>query len=346
MTEYLTGVEILDKHQIEQQLSTGSPDLDQLIGGIQRGLFYFFYGNKNLMETLFQYMTVQALKNNDRGKPIVVYMLLGNYRKERTNLGLEELATLVEDSGFHMWEALKRVHIFTASSADQQVLLVRGLIKLLMEEDNVNLVIVRGIYKLAKDDPRVRNRHIVYEEVQQSINSLRNICAEKRIPIVASGRESTAKTKRKPMPESSLFLRHCANVIIYLRRRNKGSKYNRAFLIDHPIKPLGSVEYHYVVDIKLGRETKPFRMSYQEMVDKLRKEFQDPLRSENRRTAFDLLVQTWSDELGAMSYAESFKLLDLMLMVSTLENRNLLEKVYSRFDSLDRRLSRLEDASM
>jgi hypothetical protein len=78
MTEYLTGVEILDRHQVEQQLSTGSPELDQLIGGIQRELFYFFYGNKNLMETLLQHMTVQALKTNDRGKPIVVYMLLGN----------------------------------------------------------------------------------------------------------------------------------------------------------------------------------------------------------------------------------------------------------------------------
>ena len=345
MTEYITGVEMLDRQQTEAQLSTGSPELDQLIGGVQRGLFYFFYGNKALMETLFQHMTVQALAANEHGRPIVVYMLLGNYRKERTNLGLEELAELIEDSGFSMWEALKRVQIFTASSADQQVLLVDGLIKLLMEKDNVSLVIVRGIYKLARDDPRVRNRHVVYEEVQQSINSLRNICAEKRIPIVASGRDSTAKTKRKPMPESSLFLRHCANVIIYLRRRSKASKYNRAFLIDHPLKPLGSVEYHYVVDIKMGRETKPFRMSYQELVDKLRKEFQDPLRSENRRTAFDMLVQAWSDELGAMSYAESFKLLDLMLMVSTLENRNLLEKVYSRLDSLDRRLSRLEDAS-
>ncbi len=40
---------------------------------------------------------------------------------------------LVEDSGFHMWEALKRVQIFTASSADQQVLLVEGLIRLLMD---------------------------------------------------------------------------------------------------------------------------------------------------------------------------------------------------------------------
>ncbi|MCB2171593.1 hypothetical protein KQH65_02515, partial [archaeon] len=275
-----------------------------------------------------------------------VYMLLGNYRKERTNLGLEELAELMEDSGYHLWEALQRVQIFTASSADQQVLLVEGLIRLLMEENNVSLVIVRGIYKLAKDDPRIRNRHVVYEEVQQSINNLRNICAERRIPIVASGRDSSAKTKRKPMPESSLFLRHCANVIIYLRKRGKDSRYNRAFLVDHPLRPLGSVEYHYVVDFKMGRETKPFRMSYQELVDRLRKEFQDPLRSENRRTAFEHLLQAWSDELGAMSYAESFKMLDLMLFISTLENRSLLEKANNRMDSFDRRIKRLEDALM
>jgi hypothetical protein len=346
MTEYITGVEMLNRHHFECELSTGSPELDKLIGGIQRELFYFFYGDKVLIESLLQNMTVQALGSNERGKPIVVYMILGNYRKEHTNLGLEELAELIEDSGFHLWEALKRVQIFTASSADQQVLLVEGLIKLLEEEENVSLVIVRGIYKLVRDDPRIRNRHVVYEEVQSSINSLRNICAEKGIPIVASGRESNAKTKRNPMPESSLYLRHCANVIIYLRKRSKGSKYNRAFLIDHPLKPLGSVEYHYVVDFKLGRETKPFRMSYQELVDKLRKEFKDPLRSENRRTAFDHLVQAWSDEMGAMSYAESFKLLDLILMVSVLENRNLLEKVFSQLDSLDRRLIRLEEASI
>lgn len=331
------------RNQQDSQLSTGSPELDKLVGGIQNSLFYFFYGEKQLMEILFQHMTVNALATNDKGKPIVVYMLLGNYRKERTNLGLEELAELIEDSGFHMWEALKRVQIFTASSADQQALLVQSLIDLVSEENNVSLVIVRGIYKLAKDDPRIRNRHVVYEEIQSSINSLRNICAEKRIPIVASGRTSEEKTKRKPMPESSLFLKHCANVIIYLRGRKKGSKYNRAFLVDHPLRGLGSVEYHYVVDFKMGRETKPFRMSYQELVDKLRKEFQAPLRSENRRTAFDYLVQAWSDELGAMSYAESFKMLDLMLFISTLENRSILVKVSDELDRLGKRLDRLEE---
>ena len=248
MTTYITGQDMLERYPVGDKLSTGSPELDQLMGGIQRELFYFFYGEKKLIETLFQYITVQALSLNEQGKPVVVYMLLGNYRKERTNLGLEELAELIEDSGFHMWEALRRVWIFTASSADQQLLLIDSLTSLLLEEKNVSLVIVRGIYKLARDDPRQRDRHVVYEEIQTSINSLRQICAEKRIPIVASGRICNSNIGYKPMPESSLFLRHCANVIIYLRARKKDSKYNRAFLIDHPVKPLGSIEYNYVVD--------------------------------------------------------------------------------------------------
>jgi len=346
LTEYISGLEMLEISQECLRLSTGSPELDELIGGVQRGLFYLFYGKKSLIEPLFQHMTVQGLADNERGKPTVVYMLLGNYRKERTNLGLEELAELIEDSGFHMWEALKRVQVFTASSADQQVLLVEGLIRLLMVDNNVSLVIVRGIYKLAKDDPRQRNRHVVYEEVQSSINHLRRICAERGIPIVASGRDSNIKNTMKPLPESSLFLRHCANIIVYLRGREKSSKYNRAFLIDHPFKPLGSVEYHYVVDYKMGRETKPFRMSYQEMIDRLRKEFKEPLRSENRRTAFEMLIQAWSDELGAMSYAESFKILDLMLMTSTLENRSILENIRKQLEEIVTRINHLEDASM
>ncbi len=206
----------------------------------------------------------------------------------------------------------------------------------------MSLVLVRGIYKLAKDDARQRDRHRVYEEVQRSINDLRQLCAERSIPLVTSGRVIKPRFSATPVPESSMFLRHTANVIVYLRRRGRGSRFNLAFLIDHPAKPPASVEYSYKVESNVGRETKPFRMSYQELVDRLRREFQEPLRSESRRTAFDLLVRAWSDELGAMSYAESFKMLDLMLLISALENRSLLEDALKRLETQQARLQRLE----
>jgi hypothetical protein len=343
MTEFITALHYSKRTKSETRLSTGSPELDNLIDSIKPSLFYLFYGEKQLIEFLFLHLVTNALNRNSRGCPTVAYMLLGNYRRERTNLSVEELAYLVEDAGFQMWEAMQRIQIFTASSADQQTLLVEELIKLLEREDNISLVIVRGIYKLAKDDARVRNRHVVWEEIQRSMIQLSQICARRGIPIVASGREVKIKGKVLPQPESSSFLRHLANVIIYLRKRQKDSQYNRAFLVDHPVKALGSVQYRFKVNEKLGRETKPFRQSFQELVERLRREFREPLINKNRKTAFDLLLQVWVSELGAMSYAESFKILDLMLLVSGIENRRLIADILRHQQIQDMKLKRISE---
>ena len=144
-----------------------------------------------------------------------------------------------------------------------------------------------------------------------------------------------------PQPESSSFLRHLANVIIYLRKRQKDSKFNRAFLVDHPVKAPSSVEYGFTVNEKLGRETKPFRQSFQELVERLRREFQEPLIDRKRKTSFDLILEAWASELGAMSYAESFKMLDLMLLVSSIDNRKRIEDLTRRMRIHDVKMKRI-----
>ena len=81
----------------------------------------------------------------------------------------------------------------------------------------------------------------------------------------------------------------------------------------------------------MGRETKPFRRMFQETVERLRNELRDPLIELSRKTAFDHLLEAWAGEQGAMSYAESFKLLDLLLMVSLLDNRSKLDELTQLF---------------
>ena len=61
----------------------------------------------------------------------------------------------------------------------------------------------------------------------------------------------------------------------------------------------------------------------------------------HRKNAFELLVEAWTAELGSMSYAESFKMLDLILLVSVLENRSLHEDVKRRLQVLESKLNRL-----
>ncbi len=341
MSGFTSGLELLLSGS-KCILSTGSPELDALVGGIRRGMFYLFYGEKELIEVLFRYLIANALKPREgSGRPVVVYMLCGNYRRERTEIGVEGLVELVEASGYGMEEALRRIHILTASSADQQALLIDELIGVLDREPEVSLVLIRGIFKLHSDDARVRNRHVVREEVQRSINAFSQLCAERGVPIVASGRPK--KARLIPRPESSSFLRHVANAIVYLRGRGKGARFNRAFLLSHPGKPPGSTEYAFEVNGELGRDTPPFRQTFHELVARLRREFQDALIRVERREAFDLLIEAWSAELGAVSFAETVKLLDLLFLVSVVENRSVGEALKRSVEDLDERITRIED---
>ena len=79
------------------------------------------------------------------------------------------------------------------------------------------------------------------------------------------------------------------------------------------------------------------------MISKLRREFQDALISVERREAFDHLVGAWSAELGAMSFAESLKLLDLLFLVAVVENRSLGESLGARIRILEERICRVEE---
>lgn len=38
------------------------------------------------------------------------------------------------------------------------------------------------------------------------------------------------------MSESSSFLRHAANAVVYLRKRREGAGFIRAFLVSHPAR--------------------------------------------------------------------------------------------------------------
>jgi hypothetical protein len=91
----------------------------------------------------------------------------------------------------------------------------------------------------------------------------------------------------------------------------------------------------------LGRETKSVRQRFQEVLERLRREVKDPSVDVGRKEAFDQLVEAWASELGAMSYAESFKLLDLMLIISVLDNRKKQGEVIERIGIIEESLGKM-----
>jgi hypothetical protein len=61
-----------------------------------------------------------------------------------------------------------------------------------------------------------------------------------------------------------------------------------------------------------------------------------------RREAFDRLTEAWSAELGAITYAESLSLMDLILLTGLVEDRRISEELSGRLAEMEGRIEKLE----
>ena len=92
----------------------------------------------------------------------------------------------------------------------------------------------------------------------------------------------------------------------------------------------------------MGRLTQAARASFQDHLNRMRTEYKEAIVSKGRREAFDRLVEAWSSELGAISYAESLSLMDLILLTGEVDNRAYLEALRLKLDNLNAELSKAE----
>ena len=95
----------------------------------------------------------------------------------------------------------------------------------------------------------------------------------------------------------------------------------------------------------MGRTTPAIRMSFEDLLSRMRTEYKVALLSRGRRDAFDHIVEAWSAELGAISYAESFTLMDLLLLTGVIEDRRVTDELSLRLSDLERRVDELNHLS-
>ena len=95
----------------------------------------------------------------------------------------------------------------------------------------------------------------------------------------------------------------------------------------------------------MGRLTQATRASFEDHLHRMRTEYREALMSMGRREAFDRLVEAWSSELGAISYAESSSIMDLILLTGEVDNRTFLETMRLRLNDLDRMLNEAEQSA-
>jgi len=223
-----SALAILEKSDRSPSLSTGSPELDGLIGGLGAGLFHLFYSSDGggLSDGLLHRLLVEAVRDEVSR---AVYLVCGNYRRSRTVLDSEFLISLIEAEGLDLHDALSRIHVVCAFSERQQMRAPTLIRELLDNHSGFTLIAAQQVTKIFHGKHAIR--HESPTEFTGMISRLKGLCSGTGIVLVATCRPS-GRGRPIPLPEGGNFLRHAANSIVYMRTSPGGTL--SAHVVKHP----------------------------------------------------------------------------------------------------------------
>jgi len=339
MQSFVNALEEFQKRKVTARFKTGNSGLDDLFGGgLEPGLFYLFYGDDESVDPLIHRLLASSLQSivDEDSETKALYLNCGNYREEKTILDTQLLCSMIGRSGMDPLRELGRVHVFCAFSEEQQEDVVEKAQTFLEDNPEVKLVVVHHIAKLftrRQGDFTERMERI--QRLQNVIFKLWQTAAQRNIIFVASCRPIFSLRTKTPEPEGGRYLRHLASAVTHLRRVKKNQLSFSAHLLKHPC--IESRKTDYTLNMggeNVGRITTPFNIVLREEINRLKENYQKALKEPSRREAFNSLLQTWSSERGAMNNAEVPTALDAMLLTAVVDNRRLIQDLFSQMDAL------------
>jgi hypothetical protein len=169
------------------------------------------------------------------------------------------------------------------------------------------------------------------------VSKLKELCALHRIALVAS---CESKKKRGPVPEpmGGSYLRHTANVMVFLRSLSGGDV--SAQLVKHFDKKRTGKRVRLSGEEEeiLGRITKDsMRDRIQGSMSRLKGRYYEALKDDDMQRAFDSVWEDWNLEQGAMIYAQVVSALDLLNLTGVVSNRREIAVLKQRLEELEKR---------
>lgn len=331
---FTSALKVMNNRAEVPRLGTGSQRLDQLLGGIEPGRFYLFYGprKQKVADTLLYRLMVEAAKQEDCN---IVYVLCGNYRRDRTTLDSELLLSLIEEQELPVSSVLSRIHIICTFSENQLINTPKLVEEIIEKVGNIRLVAVQQISKLFYGEHAIRHQDPV--EFTGTVSKLKGLCVTNKI-ILAASCEAKKGKGLVPEPMGGSFLRHSANVICFLRPMKGGDI--SAHLLKHFDRQRDGkrVRFSDEEGKVLGRITKEsMRGRIQSMMTHLKKGYKEALKEDELQTAFQDLWKQWNLEQGAMIHAQVTSVLDLLNLTSALDNRREINQLKKRLAQLEQK---------
>ncbi|MBO3803123.1 MAG: hypothetical protein JTT11_04510 [Candidatus Brockarchaeota archaeon] len=338
----------LEEEAERPRATTGNGELDALIGGVELGRSYLFYGDSQealdgIVHGLLANSVLPAGKGGFGAKAL--YFNSCNYHRGKTVLNPSMLGEFAKRAGLDPEAVLGNVYSISAFNELQQPSAAREAAELVSRDGGIKLLVLHNLTAFVNTSRKPAEAYRALEEV---VGTAWRAACESGAAVVASCSSSGAGTGRAPKPPGGSLLRHRANVIVFLKRV-EGARAIRACLVKHPCKeapdsvvlraPEGG-------ESLMGRITPSFRQLFESQVEGLRKNFQNALLDPKHREAFNLLLkEAWSAEGHAMSNSGVPVTLDAMNLMANVHNRKCVAELRRALEELEARVERLEGSA-
>ncbi|MCW6159957.1 MAG: DNA repair and recombination protein RadA [Candidatus Micrarchaeales archaeon] len=235
---YETGEAILEKRKEIGKITTGSKDLDELIGGgVETNAITEAYGkfSSGKSQIAFQLAVNVQLPKKDGGMEGAVLFIdtEGTFRPER-------IASMATAAGLDPKKVLENIIVVRAMTTDQQILTAERADKLIQEK-NIKLVIVDSMTSLFRAEFLGRG---ALGERQQKLNShvhrLQTLADKYNIAVYITNQvmDNPGIMFGDPTtPIGGNVLAHAATTRLYLRKSKEEKRIVR--LVDSPSQPEG-----------------------------------------------------------------------------------------------------------
>ncbi len=244
---YETGIDVMKRREQIGRLTTGSTDLDKLLGGgIESQSITEFYGKFAAGKTQITHqlsVNVQLPKERGGLEGKALYIdTEGTFRPER-------IVQMARSLGLDEEEVLRNIKVGRAYNSDHQMLLAEKA-ENIVREDNIRLVIVDSLMGLFRAEYVGRG---TLADRQQKLNrhlaTLGKIASMYNLPVVVTNQVMAQPGILFGDPTEPIgghILGHKSTFRIYLRK-GKGEK-RVAKLVDSPCLPEGECVFTITED--------------------------------------------------------------------------------------------------
>ena len=219
-------------------ISTGCGVLDGLIGRIETGKTYLFYGDEEVLKRLLYSIAVNAIAELD--KPVLIITLRDYHRGlilDTFDLGYTAVQYYLDPE-----YALKNIYVAPVFNKRQAVNIAE--LTLLVKSLGISVILVWASTELFE-----------YEDYPALIKFLGLLkqALENEASLILFSRASKLSKSYPPKPDGPVFLKHFASIIVYFKRSIRDEKIVKIYLVKHPYRPLKEakafLDYHALTDL-------------------------------------------------------------------------------------------------